>query len=129
MGARSSHARYGAALDTVLALESDPITVLTLLTALRHRSAMHEAFKNRDETSVQPIFKWVQKHIKDPRYVSICVDSALILLDLYAEHAGGSADLAGMIRGLNRVVKAEVLSSETAWQTSGMLQMLMTGMP
>ncbi|KAE8453988.1 hypothetical protein EG329_007764 [Mollisiaceae sp. DMI_Dod_QoI] len=121
--------RYGQALDTVLGQVSPPVTVLTLLTALRHRSAMRTAFQGRDETTVQPIFKWVIKHITDPRYVSICVDSALLLLDIYSEHVTGSPELDSSIRLLHRRVRTEVERSQQACQTSGMLEMLMTGMP
>ena len=123
------HGRYPQALDTVLDQKLDPVTVLTLLTAFRHRSAMRAAFQGRDETSIQPIFKWVIKHITDPRYVSMCVDSALLLLDLYSEHVGGSPELESNIRLLHRRVRTEVERSEQACQTSGMLEMLLAGMP
>lgn len=121
--------RYGQALDTVLDRKLPSVTVLTVLTALRHRSAMRAALQGRDENTVQPIFKWVNKHITDPRYVGICVDSALLLLDIYSEHVGGSSELEGSIRLLHRRVRAEVERSQQAYQTSGMLEMLMAGMP
>jgi U3 small nucleolar RNA-associated protein 15 len=121
--------KYARALDTALELQLSSVTVLTLLTALRHRSAMRVALQGRDETSVQPIFKWVIKHIADPRYVSICVDAALLLLDIYSEHLGGSPELEKSIRTLHQRVRTEVDRSQQACQTSGMLEMLMTGMP
>jgi U3 small nucleolar RNA-associated protein 15 len=121
--------RYAHALDYVLDQKLSAIMVLTLFTALRHRSAMRVALQGRDEISVQPIFKWVIKHITDPRYVSICVDAALLLLDLYSEHVGGSAELENNIKLLHRRVRTEVERSQQACQTSGMLEMLMVGMP
>lgn len=90
---------------------------------------MRTAFQGRDETSVQPIFKWVVKHITDPRYVNVCVDAALLLLDLYSEHVGGSPELESMIRVLHRRVRIEVERSQQACQVRGMMQMLMCGMP
>lgn len=121
--------RYAQALDTVLEKKLPAITVLTLLTALRHRSAMRVAYQNRDETTVKPILKWVVKHITDPRYVAICVDSALLLLDIYGEHAGDSPELEFNFKILHRRVRTEVERSQQACQTGGMLEMLMTGMP
>ncbi|KAH6674289.1 WD40-repeat-containing domain protein [Halenospora varia] len=121
--------RYAQALDYVLEKEMPSVTVLTVLTALRHRSAMRAAFEGRDETTVQPILKWVVKHITDPRYVNVCVDSALLLLDIYSEHIGGSPELASNLRRLHSRVRQEVERSQQACQTSGMLEMLMTGMP
>ena len=121
--------RYAQALDYVLEQKLAAIMVLTLFTNLRHRSAMRAALQGRDETTVQPIFRWVIKHITDPRYVSICVDAALLLLDIYSEHVGGSAELESNIKVLHRRVRIEVERSQQAYQTSGMLEMLMVGMP
>jgi len=120
---------YARALDKVLNDKLPSITVLTVLTALRHRSAMRKALEGRDETTVQPIFKWVIKHITDPRYVSICVDSALLLLDIYSEHLGNSPELESSIRVMHQRVRTEVERSQQACQMSGMLEMLMAGMP
>ncbi len=117
--------KYARALDTALDLSLPSVTVLTVLAALRHRSAMRVALEGRDESTVQPIFKWVIKHITDPRYVSICVDSALLLLDIYSEHVGGSPELEKSIRTLHERVRIEVDRSQQACQTSGMLEMLM----
>lgn len=120
--------KYSQALDAVLIGKQPPVQVLTLLTALRHRSAMRLALQGRDEASVQPIFKWVIKHITDPRYVSICVDAALLLLDIYSEHAGSSIDLELSIHMLHRRVRNEVEKAQEAYSTRGMLEMLMAGM-
>ncbi|KAG9231964.1 WD40-repeat-containing domain protein [Amylocarpus encephaloides] len=121
--------KYQVALDVVFDMNLPPVTVLTLLTALRHRSAMRAAFQGRDEITVQPILTWVAKHIKDPRYVNLCVDSALLLLDLYSEHVTGSPDLAKTFKTLHNRVRIEVERSQQAIMTSGMLELLLTPMP
>lgn len=119
------------ALDQVLdttSREYTPLTVLTLLVALRHRSALREALEGRDEETVQPILNWVQKHIIDPRYVSVCVDLSMHLLDLYAEFVGGSKELEDNFRLLHRRVKREIETAQVATQTGGMLGGLLVGM-
>ncbi|EMR63088.1 putative small nucleolar ribonucleoprotein complex subunit protein [Eutypa lata UCREL1] len=124
------HGRYAAALDRVLdrnAKDHAPLTVLTLLVALRHRSALRDALEGRDEASVQPVLHWVQTHIVDPRYVGVCVDVATYLLDLYAEFTGGSAELAAGFRTLHRRVRQEVERAQVATQTGGMLGSLLVG--
>lgn len=124
------HGRYAKALDQVLdkqALDYAPLNVLTLLLALRHRSAVRDALEGRDEQSVQPILKWVGGHICDPRYVSVCVEVGLHLLDLYSEFVGGSAELHEGFRILHRRVKREVETAQVACQTSGMLESLTVG--
>ncbi|KAI2605810.1 WD40 repeat-like protein [Hypoxylon fragiforme] len=124
------HARYGAALDRVLdptAKDHSPLTVLTVLLALRHRSALRDALEGRDENTVQPILKWLHVHIMDPRYVGMCVDVAMHLLDLYAEFVDGSTELQTGFKTLHRRVRIEVERAQTAMQTGGMLGSLLVG--
>ncbi|KAI1178683.1 WD40-repeat-containing domain protein [Nemania sp. FL0916] len=124
------HGHYRAALDRVLDPASKgygPLAVLTALVALRHRSALRDALESRDEISVQPVLKWVQRHIIDPRYVSVCVDVATHLLDLYAAFADESPELAAAFRILYRRVKLEVERAQKAVQTNGMLDSLLRG--
>ncbi|KAI6092262.1 WD40 repeat-like protein [Hypoxylon rubiginosum] len=123
------HGRFGAALDRVLdpaAKDHSPLNVLTLLTALRHRSALREALEGRDEATVRPVLKWVERHIIDTRYVAVCVDVAVLLLDLYAEYAGASAELLAGFKVLHRRVRVEAERAQTALETEGMLASLMT---
>ena len=124
------HAKYGRALDQVLdkhAPDYTPLNVLTLLLALRHRSALRDALESRDEHTVQPILKWVCGHISDPRYLSVCVEVGLHLIDLYAEYVGDSAELREAFRTLGRRVKVESEVAQVACQTSGMLESLTVG--
>jgi U3 small nucleolar RNA-associated protein 15 len=120
--------KYAEALDDVLGQEQvHSIMVLTLLTALQHRSAMRAAFQGRDENTVQPILKWVCKHITDPRYVEICTHAAHILFDLYAEYVGGSPELDESFRTLYARVRTEVERAQQACKVIGVLEMLMAG--
>lgn len=115
--------RYVAALDQVLAA-GDKITVLTLLTALRHRAALRSALSGRDEVTLQPILKWVHKSVSDPRLVDICVEVSMNILDLYSAHLGQSAQIDQLVDKLHRRVRDEVDRAQQAWQTKGMLDML-----
>jgi U3 small nucleolar RNA-associated protein 15 len=120
------HGRYAQALDAVLESQ-DPLTALTLLVALRHRSGLREALEGRDEVSVQPVLRWVGRHIVDPRYTAACVDVALHLLDLYSEFVGGSTELAEGFRFLRNRVMREAEKAQMACQTTGMLESLLIG--
>jgi U3 small nucleolar RNA-associated protein 15 len=118
------HGRFARALDQVLdydAKDAGPLNVLTLLVALRHRSALRDALAGRDEVTVQPVLKWISGHISDPRYVSVCVDVGLHLLNLYAEYVTGSAELANEFRNLYKRVRREVEKAQMACQTGGMV--------
>ena len=115
--------KYAAALDEVLQGQNLPATI-TLLTALRHRSATRTALSGRDDVSLQPVFKWVCKYITNPRYVSLCVDMGMLILDLYSSNMGESPEIDRLMARLHHVVRAEVDRSQHAWQTEGMLGML-----
>lgn len=116
--------KYAAALDEVLKANNLP-NVVTLLTALRHRSAMRTALSGRDDVSLQPIFRWVCVHITNPRYVNLCVDVGMLILDLYSSHMGESPQIDRLMARLHRHVRMEVERSQQAWQTEGMLGMLL----
>lgn len=116
--------KYAEALDRVLD-KGDLSATVTLLTALRHRSALSTALSGRDEASLQPIFGWVCGHITDPRYVDICVENGTQILDLYASHMGESPAIDTLMARLHKRVRREVERAQQAWQTSGMLGMLM----
>ena len=120
--------KYAAALDQVLMPKSgwqELPEVVTLLTALRHRSATRTALAGRDDVSLQPIFKWICTHITNPRYVNLCVDIGLLILDMYSVHMGESPQIDRLMARLHRAVRKEVERSQQAWQTDGMLDMLM----
>ena len=113
--------RYATALDQVLETSSLSST-LTLLTALRHRSAMRTALAGRDNVSLKPIFKWICTHITDPRYVGVCVDVGILILDLYSSHMGESPEIDRLMERLHTRVRREVEMAQQAQQTKGMLE-------
>lgn len=115
--------RYAAALDAALA-SGEKLKVLTLITALRHRSALRAALAGRDEVSLQPVLRWVHKSITDPRTVDVCVEVAMNILDAYAAHLGQSPAVDALVERLHRRVREEVDRAQQAWMTKGMLDML-----
>ncbi|KAF2840073.1 putative small nucleolar ribonucleoprotein complex subunit Utp15 [Patellaria atrata CBS 101060] len=123
--------RYEDALDIVLAPENKNhatnANVLTLLTALHHRSALRVALSNRDEQTLQPILKWVTKHIGDPRITKITTRTATELLDIYSEHLGTSHEIDMLFKRLYDQVRNNAEIAQVCWNTRGMLQMLCGG--
>lgn len=115
--------RYTEALDKVLETK-DLGQILTLLTALRHQSAMRAALSGRDEATIRPVFKWICKYITDPRHVTVCVDIGMLILDLYTTQMGQSEDFDDSMRRLHEQVRRETDRAQQAWQTQGMLGLL-----
>lgn len=116
-------ARYSSALDQVLS-STDKTAQLTLLTALRHRSALRASLQGRDEETLQPVLQWVYKNITEPRLVTLSVEVGMNVLDIYSGNLGQSAQIDKMVQRLHRRVRDEVEMSHQAWQTKGMLDML-----
>jgi U3 small nucleolar RNA-associated protein 15 len=116
-------AKYSAALDQVLA-SGDKTAQLTLFTALRHRSALRAALQGRDEETLQPVLQWVHRNITEPRLVTLCVEVAMNVLDIYSGNLGQSAQIDNMVTRLHRRVREEVEMAHQACQTKGMLDML-----
>ncbi|KAK7951562.1 uncharacterized protein PG986_007290 [Apiospora aurea] len=89
--------------------------------------ALREALEGRDEESVMPILDWVQKHIVDPRYTSVCTDVATHLLDLYGEYAGESKELGEGFKTLCRRVSKETGTVQLTTEVQGMLEIVLAG--
>lgn len=98
---------------------------MTLLTALRHRSALRTALSGRDEVSLQPILRFLVKTISDPRFVKLTTDVAMVLLDIYGAHIGQSPEVDALVRQLHNVVRANWETAQQAWSTIGMMDLLM----
>ena len=101
--------------------------MLTLLTALRHRSALRAALENRNEQTLQPILKWLNRNLEDPRVVRLTTDVAFLLLDIYGEQMGQSEEIDRLVERLHQTVRRATEWSQQAWSTKGMLDMLMAG--
>lgn len=117
---------YDRALDSALSSQN-PVTVLTILTALVHRSALRAALKDRDEVTLQPILKWLIKYIADPRHVRLTTEMGVMVLDLYAEQMGRSKVIDSLIGVLHGKVRYQVERAQQAWQTMGMMDLLLAG--
>lgn len=112
--------RYHEALDHTLK-GGDNLTILTLLTMLRYRSALRAALEGRDENTLQPIMHWIYKNISHTSFVPICVELAMNIMDLYSRHLGQSTVLDTQMHKLHGRVREEV---ERAQQASVMMGML-----
>ena len=134
--------KYGLALDQVLGPREGKAAfsnedVLTLLTALRHRSALRTALATRNEDQLLPILQWCLKYIAHPRYLALVHDVLLLVLDLYshkladwAEEEGGESggkEVARIIGRLGKRVRAGVDLAQTAHSFVGMVGLLEAG--
>lgn len=118
--------RYRQSLDLALACK-DRLTVLSLLTTLRYRSALRASLEGRDDNTIRPILHWVQVNISNPTFVQVCVEVAMNLMDLYSKHLCLSEEMAKMVEKLHKRVHEEVDRAQQACMTKGMLELLAPG--
>lgn len=74
--------QYSAALDSVLNKTQPPSVVVGLMRELVHRDGLKIALANRDDISLEPLARFVQKYITHPDYAGVLVDVANLLLGL-----------------------------------------------
>ncbi|RDA88561.1 hypothetical protein CP532_5802 [Ophiocordyceps camponoti-leonardi (nom. inval.)] len=121
---------YALALDSVIhqdAVSYSPTDALTLLHALRHRSAMLDSLRDRDEARIQSLLSWLSAHISRPRFVSVAVEMALHLLHLYADLIAQSPRLRRDAKTLFRKVDSQIKESREARRVGGMVESLILG--
>lgn len=57
-----------------------PATAFALLTELIHRNGLSIALANRHDLSLEPILKFLIKHITNPRYSRLSIDVVTVLI-------------------------------------------------
>ena len=115
--------RYREALDQALD-GGNTMTIITLLTTLRYRSALRAALENRDENTLQPIMRWLYKNISQTSFVPICVEVAMNIMDLYSRHLDQSVILEAQVEKLHKRVREEVERAQQACMVMGMLSLV-----
>lgn len=126
---------YARALDLVTpAGQFDRDDFVTLVTALKHRSALRTALANRSEDRLIPVLKVVLKYITHPQHVAMLYDIMLLFLDLYSHRLGDwqneDGDGQEVFKLLMRIRARTRLAADwadTAARTLGMASMLETG--
>ncbi|PHH76673.1 hypothetical protein CDD82_3890 [Ophiocordyceps australis] len=124
------HGHYARALDRVLDPASphhSAVNTLNLLLALRHRTAVRDALEGRDEARLLPVMRFVSHYVGRPHFVSVCVEVAMHLVDLYAHYMAASAELRNQFRHMSRRVRTEEETAQKAHVTAGMVESLLFG--
>ena len=104
---------------------TDPTVVLTLLTALVHRSALKTALKDRTAVTLTPLLSWLAKHVVDPRHTVLITRVCMLVLELYAPELGRDAEVDRLVERLHDRVRELVEGAQVAESTRGMLEGVM----
>jgi U3 small nucleolar RNA-associated protein 15 len=130
---------YAKALDQVIPLDSwrrgfSKDDLMTLLTVLRHRSALRTALANRTADRLVPTMSLIHKYIGYPRYINILYDVMLILVDLYSHkfaewqgEEGNEREVLTLVHKIKSRVRQAADFAASAHRTLGMIDFLESG--
>lgn len=129
---------YAEALDEILPpgnwAQFNKDDFLTLITALRHRSALRTALAGRSEYRLLPTLDVVHKYITHPQHIHLLFDVVLVLLELYSQRMadwqnddGEGKEVARLFAKIHTTVSRASEWADQAQRTLGMLDLLESG--
>ena len=102
-------------------------TVLTLLTALYHRSALRTALAHRTASELIPILRFLVRYVGHPRHAQLLCRVAMLVLEMYAGDLGQSADVDELVKRLHSRVRQSVEVGMGAVGVGGMVGGVLAG--
>jgi len=116
---------YGTALDDALATRQ-PIAVIAVLEELTNRQGLEAALGGRDEVTLEPFLSFLARYITSPRYASLLLDVASVVLHLYGPALGRSEAIDELFARLARCVKGELRLQKSMLRLLGGLDAVMS---
>ncbi|KAI8340753.1 WD40-repeat-containing domain protein [Chlamydoabsidia padenii] len=111
------------ALDEVIK-QGNPNIIITMLQELIHRDALSNALAGRDDVSLEPLVRFLLRHIHNPRYTGVIVDVSEVLLDVYQKVFGESPLIDKLVSQFRQKVSNEIKLQKDILQVVASLDML-----
>jgi U3 small nucleolar RNA-associated protein 15 len=118
--------RYGNALDAVVA-GGTPLMAVSVVEELDRRDGLQAALRGRNSATLEPFLRFVVAHVANPRYSSVLISTANIILDMYASVVGHSSVIDALLRKLGEKVKTELELQQRLLKLQGLMEMLLAG--
>jgi len=112
--------RYGDALDEALDTRI-PQVVVAVLEELGKRRGLTIALSNRDEESLEPILAFLVRYITRPRFTTVLIGVAHLIIDIYGNVAGQSETIDELFVKLRIQVSAECQAQKSLLMLMGQL--------
>ncbi|ORY94368.1 WD40-repeat-containing domain protein [Syncephalastrum racemosum] len=117
--------KFSDALDEAIGTSRRTVSIgMALLQELIHVGGLEAALQGRDDVTLEPILRFLVKHIQDPRFTALVVDVSEVLLDLYTPSFGQSPLIDDLLKDLKRKVRKEIELQRQLAQTTAALEML-----
>ncbi|KNC99269.1 snoRNA-binding rRNA-processing protein UTP15 [Spizellomyces punctatus DAOM BR117] len=118
--------RYADALDASLSGNHRSVIVISVLEELRHRGGLRAALGGRDDKSLEPVLRFIMKHISNPRYSNFLIDIANIILDMYEGVLGQAPLIDELIARIRKKVAQEIQLQERLNEVMGFMMTLLS---
>ncbi|KAJ1937893.1 snoRNA-binding rRNA-processing protein, partial [Linderina pennispora] len=118
--------QYAKALDAVLSNNRAGLTVVSLLQELMHRDGLTAALAGRDELTLEPILRFLAKHIDNPRYTNVLATVAESLFSIYGDLLSQSSTLAELLMRVRAKTRTEIKLHQEMEMLLGTMDMLMS---
>lgn len=130
--------QYAKALDQVISPDGwkqfNADELFTLITALRHRSALRTALAERSAYRLVPIMTMIHKYVTFPQHINLMYDVLLVVLDLYSHKLGdwqsddgSEKEIVVLIHKIKSRVRQAADWATAAHRTLGMVDVLESG--
>ncbi|KXS13900.1 WD40 repeat-like protein [Gonapodya prolifera JEL478] len=116
---------YAKALDTVITTHQPASIVTSVLEELIHRDGIRTALVGRDEVGLEPLMRFLLKHITNPRHAALLVGVAEMVLDIYSPVVNHSVLIGDLLAKIRTKVRAELELQERLIALEGTLDLLL----
>ena len=117
--------KYSDALDAALSGSQSPDDVVALIEELVQRGdGLHIAVAGRDDVSLEPIMKFILRHILEPDYTIVLSYVLDIILDIYSSVIHSSPRSLALLKKIRQKTTDEVRFQTKLHELKGMLEMV-----
>ena len=100
---------------------------VSVVEELDRRDGLQAALRGRNSATLEPFLRFVVSHVANPRYSSVLISTANIVLDMYASVVGHSSVIDALLRKLGEKVKTELELQQRLLKLQGLMEMLLAG--
>jgi hypothetical protein len=108
----------------VVAQNQRPVVVVALLVELAHRDGLRAAVSGRDDVGLEPLLRFLVRHVTNPRYARALLDVCAIVLDVYTPVVGQSLVVDELLARLRLRLRQEVAFQHSLQSLLGTLDLL-----
>ncbi|KAI9089601.1 WD40-repeat-containing domain protein [Phlyctochytrium arcticum] len=118
--------RFSDALDASLTGSHRSVITISVLEEIRHQGGLRAALGGRDDRSLEPVLRFLLRHISKPRYSAFLIDVANLILDIYSSILGRAPLIDDLIHRLKRKVSQEIQLQERLTEVMGLMMTVLS---